>query len=128
MEPAAPTSIAPGALSGDVAALAARSLGASSLPAMQLLATEGGRATLSNVVSCALPRGASITTIARDGTPYAFAGSAGVAPGWAAHPPTFAERARVAACLHVPARRRSPPSIVQIARLAGVKTPSQTPR
>jgi hypothetical protein len=83
----------------DAAALAGRGLTASSLPEIQLLATPGGRDLLSRVVSCALPRGAAITAITRDGTPYSFAGALGLAPGWAHHAPTTDERRRVTACM-----------------------------
>lgn len=83
----------------EAAGLAGRGLAASSLPELQLLATARGRALLSHVVSCALPRGAAITAITRDGTPYSFAGALGLAPGWADHAPTREEHRRVAACV-----------------------------
>jgi hypothetical protein len=93
----APASHPAGAL--DTAALARRSLGGSSLAEMQLLASPAGRDALSHVVACALPDGASLTAIARDGTPYSFTGRAGLAPGWAQRPATADERARVTACV-----------------------------
>jgi len=83
----------------DTSALASHSLGVNSLPQMQLLATENGREALSRIVSCALPRGASITAITRDGTPYSFTGGAGLAPGWAEHAPSASERTLVTACV-----------------------------
>ena len=49
----------------DTAALGAHSLAVNSLPEMQLLASASGREVLSRIVSCALPRGASITAINR---------------------------------------------------------------
>jgi hypothetical protein len=98
----APAGSAAASLGRDAAALTHRSLGGSSLAAMQLLASADGRTALASVVACALPAGASITVIARDGTPYSFTGSAGVDPGWAQHAPSLAERQRVAACLARP--------------------------
>jgi hypothetical protein len=89
----------PAAPAPDAAALAGRSLATGSLPQLQLLATPGGRDLLARVVSCALPRGAAFTAINRDGTPYSFAGALGLAPGWADHAPTGAERRRVDDCL-----------------------------
>lgn len=80
--------------------LVGKSLSANSLPEIRLLSTPAGRAALSNVVACALPAGASISAIAADGTPYAFAGEAGLAPGWIGHAPTAGERQRVASCIH----------------------------
>ena len=88
-----------GAPALDPAMLAGRGLGASSLPAVQLVSTARGRAFLASVVSCALPRGAAITAITPAGTPYSFAGARGLAPGWAEHAPTSAERQQVAACV-----------------------------
>ena len=84
----------------DAAVLAGRGLGSSSLPALQLLATPHGREFLSQVVSCALPPGAAITAINREGMPFQFTGALGLAPGWADHAPTGAERQRVTECLH----------------------------
>jgi len=96
----------------DTAMLAGRGLAASSLPAVQLISTARGRAFLSSVVSCALPRGAAITAITPDGMPYSFAGARGLAPGWADHAPTGAERQQVAACIEgrtaVPAAPAAP--------------------
>jgi hypothetical protein len=94
--PAAPT--APAA-ELDAGALAAHSLGVNSLPGMRLLASAHGRDVLARVVSCALPRGATITTITRSGTPYSFTGDAGLAPAWARRAVTPAEHRRVAACV-----------------------------
>jgi len=84
----------------DASALASRSLASGSLPRIQLLETSGGRDLLARVVSCALPRGAKITTIDRTGTPYSFAGTLGLAPGWADHAPSSTERRRVDDCLN----------------------------
>ena len=67
-EPAPDASDAPTA-QVDTAALGAHSLAVNSLPEMQLLASSSGREVLSRIVSCALPRGASITAINRSGTP-----------------------------------------------------------
>jgi hypothetical protein len=85
----------------DTADLARRSLSASSLPQMQLLATPAGRDVLAHVVACALPQGAAITTITRDGTPYSFSGRLGLAPDWAHHAPAAREHQRVAACVRI---------------------------
>jgi hypothetical protein len=101
----------------DTAMLAGRGLGASSLPAIQLVSTARGRAFLASVVSCALPRGAAITAITPAGTPYSFAGARGLAPGWAEHAPTSAERRQVAACVEdhgqaaAPAAPATPPAV-----------------
>jgi len=81
------------------AELAGRSLAADSLPEIQLLSTGHGRELLSRVVSCALPRGASLRLLGRDGTPYSFSGALGLAPGWADHAPSAAERSRVTGCV-----------------------------
>jgi hypothetical protein len=88
-------------------ALATFSLSVNSLPEMRLLATPYGRDVLSHIVSCALPRGASITAITSDGTPYWFAGSAGLAPAWVQRAPTADEHQRVTACVlaRAPLRR-----------------------
>jgi hypothetical protein len=83
----------------DASVLAGRSLGSGSLPQLQLLASRDGRYLLARVVSCALPRGATITTITRDGTPYSFTGDLGLAPGWADHAPSGNERRRVDDCV-----------------------------
>jgi hypothetical protein len=83
----------------DASVLAGRSLGSGSLPQLQLLASRDGRDLLARVVSCALPRGATITTITRDGTPYSFTGDLGLAPGWAEHAPSSIERRRVSDCV-----------------------------
>jgi hypothetical protein len=83
----------------DAGALAAHSLGGSSLAEMQLLATSDGRDVLSRVVSCALPAGASITAINPHGTPYSFMGKLGLAPDWAQRPATANERHRVTDCV-----------------------------
>ena len=83
----------------DTASLAAHSLSVNSLPEMRLLASASGRDVLSRVVSCALPRGASITAITSSGTPYSFTGSAGLAPHWAQRAATAQERSRVTACV-----------------------------
>lgn len=80
-------------------ALAARSLGVSSLPQIQMLASDEGRRVLSTVIACALPAGTTVTAVARDGAPFQFVGRLGLAPGWADHAPTAAERLRVAACV-----------------------------
>jgi hypothetical protein len=92
-EPAAVT------LEHDALGLAGRSLDAGSLPQMRLVATPSGREVFARVVSCALPPGAAITAIGRDGTPYSFTGALGLAPSWAQHAPTGAERGRVIACI-----------------------------
>lgn len=83
----------------DTSVLAGRSLGSGSLPQLQLLASRGGRALMARVVSCALPRGSSITTITREGTPYSFTGDLGLAPGWADHAPSRTEQRRVSDCV-----------------------------
>jgi hypothetical protein len=83
------------------AALAGRSLSAGSLPRMELLTTADGRDQLAHIVACALPRGASITAITRDGTPYSFTGVLGLAPSWAQHAPSKTEQHRVTACVLV---------------------------
>jgi hypothetical protein len=83
----------------DTAALGARSLAVNSLSEMQLLATSSGREALSRIVSCALPRGASITAINSNGTPYSFTGSRGLAPQWAQRAATSVEQHRVTACV-----------------------------
>src|SRR5262245_31142417 len=75
----------PATAAPDASVLASRSLGSGSLPQIQLLATPDGRDLMARVVSCALPRGAKITTINRNGTPYSFVGALGLAPGWADH-------------------------------------------
>lgn len=93
--PTMPAPIAP----LDTSALGRHSLAASSLPEMRLLATPFGRDVLAQVVSCALPRGASLTTINRDGTPFKFPGEHGLAPGWAQRPATPREHADVTRCL-----------------------------
>jgi hypothetical protein len=90
----------------DASVLAGRSLGHGALPQLQLLASRDGRDLMARVVSCALPRGTSITTITRDGTPYSFTGDVGLAPGWADHAPSNSERRRVSDCV----RARSLPS------------------
>ena len=94
-QPTMPAAIAP----LDTRALAHHGLAASSLPEMRLLATPFGRDVIAHVVACALPRGSSLTTIDRDGTPYSFVGEHGLAPGWAQRPPTPAEHADVARCM-----------------------------
>jgi len=83
----------------DASVLANRSLGSGSLPRVQLLETAHGRDLMARVVSCALPSGAAITAINREGTPYSFVGALGLAPGWADHAPSSAERRRVDDCL-----------------------------
>ncbi|HSR95881.1 MAG TPA: hypothetical protein VLM79_02370, partial [Kofleriaceae bacterium] len=83
----------------DTTALGAHSLAVNSLPEMQLLATSSGREVLSRIVSCALPRGASITAINRNGTPYSFTGNQGLAPQWAQRAATSVEQHRVTACM-----------------------------
>jgi hypothetical protein len=85
----------------DASALASHSLSASSLARMQLVSTPDGRAMLSHVVACALPRGTSITAITRDGTPYSFAGRLGLAPAMAQHAPSQLEQDRLRACVVV---------------------------
>ena len=79
--------------------LARASLQGSSLAKQQLVASQAGRALLTRLVSCALPAGTSITGVATDGTPYQFAGHLGLAPTWADHPASAAERGRIAACV-----------------------------
>jgi len=99
-EPSDDTIPAPAAAPAlDTSVLAGRSLGSGSLPQLQLLGSRDGRDLLARVVSCALPRGASITTITRDGTPYSFTGDLGLAPGWADHAPSSTERRRVNDCV-----------------------------
>ena len=98
--PTASTPSAAATVSREIEMLASKSLSANSLPEIRLLSTAGGRAALSNVVACALPAGTSIGAIAADGSPSAFAGRIGLAPGWVGHAPTAAERKRVAACVH----------------------------
>jgi hypothetical protein len=97
---AADASDAPEIALDDATPLAGRGLSSGSLPQIQLLGTPRGRELMSRVVSCALPRGAAVTAITRDGTPYSFTGELGLAPGWADHAPTGAERSRVTDCLH----------------------------
>jgi hypothetical protein len=98
-EPAAATSETAAALEHDALGLTSRSLDAGSLSQMRLVATAGGREVFARVVSCALPADAAITAIGRDGTPYSFTGALGLAPSWAQHAPTGAERGRVIACI-----------------------------
>jgi hypothetical protein len=93
------TEPATAALEHDALGLTGRSLETGSLPQMRLVATASGREVLARVVSCALPAGAAITAIGRDGTPYSFAGALGLAPSWTQHAPTGAERGRVIACI-----------------------------
>jgi hypothetical protein len=95
----APESAPPSPTPVDAAVLTAHRLGGSSLSEMRLLATPDGRDTLSLAVSCALPAGASITAIASDGTPYTFAGRAGLAPAWMQRTPTAGERRHIVACV-----------------------------
>lgn len=87
------------AAQSDTAALGAHSLAVNSLAEMRLLGTSSGREVLSRIVSCALPRGASITAINRNGTPYSFTGSRGLAPEWAQRAATAGEQYRVVACV-----------------------------
>ena len=96
------------AVAREQTALSRRSLASSSLPAMRLIASARGREALSRVVSCALPRGAALTAIGGDGTPYSFAGALGLAPGWAQHAPSGDERRRVAECLRARAVGSTP--------------------
>jgi hypothetical protein len=99
--PAAPAAAqAPELALDDATPLAGRGLSSGSLPQIQLLGTPRGRELMSRVVSCALPHGAAVTAITRDGTPYSFTGELGLAPGWADHAPTGDERRRVTDCLH----------------------------
>ncbi|HEX3762402.1 MAG TPA: hypothetical protein VHW23_27060 [Kofleriaceae bacterium] len=79
--------------------LAVRGLDTGSLPEIQLLSTRHGRDLLSRVVACALPRGAALRLLGRDGTPYSFTGALGLAPGWAGHAPSVGERRRVTDCV-----------------------------
>lgn len=95
-EPSDDTTLAPAL---DATVLAGRSLGSGSLPQLQLLASPNGRDLMARVVSCALPRGASITTITRNGMPYSFTGDLGLAPGWADHAPSSTEQRRVSECV-----------------------------
>jgi hypothetical protein len=95
--PAAPHTPAPAPL--DASELAAYSLAVGSLATMRLVATPHGRKVLSRIVSCALPRGTSVTAITRSGVPYSFAGDAGLAPGWARRPATHDEHQRVTGCV-----------------------------
>ncbi len=98
-----PTPVAPPSFSRtaqlEAAALAAHSLGVNSLSEMQLLTTPAGREILARMVSCALPRGVSITAITHTGTPYSFSGRAGLAPGWAQRPANASERHLVNDCM-----------------------------
>lgn len=95
------------ALERDTAELAQRGLVGSSLPELRLLATASGREMLSRVVACALPRGAAITAITRNGTPYSFTGALGLFPDWTSHAPSAEARRRIASCVrakaHAPA-------------------------
>lgn len=102
---AEPTDEVVSAATLDASALASRGLATGSLPRVQLLASPRGRALMSKVVSCALPRGAAITAITGDGTPYSFAGAIGLAPGWAHHAPSSDERRRVDDCVRARAAR-----------------------
>jgi hypothetical protein len=106
-EPAAVTPAPPVTLAPLVTTLATHSLGVNSLTEMRLLATPHGRDVMSRIVSCALPRGESLTAITSDGTPYTFAGGAGHPPGWMQRKPTADEHRRVTACLQAqsPLRR-----------------------
>jgi hypothetical protein len=79
--------------------LAGRGLGTGSLSEIQLLSSRNGRDLLSHVVACALPRGAALRLLGRDGTPYSFIGALGLAPGWAGHAPSAGERRRVTDCV-----------------------------
>lgn len=83
----------------DTTALSYRSLSGSSLPALQLLASDAGRDLFAHVVACALPAGATLTAIDRAGAPHSFSGSAGLAPSWAARPATVAQREEVTTCV-----------------------------
>ena len=98
-EESTPEATLPVSAETDTATLATHSLAVNSLPEMRLLATESGREVLSRVVSCALPRGASITAITSSGTPYSFTGKVGLAPDWAQRAATAHERSRVIACV-----------------------------
>src|SRR5262245_4652607 len=90
----APEPVAAAATQSNTAALGAHSLSVNSLPEMRLLATSSGREVLSRIVSCALPRGATITAINGSGTPYSFSGSRGLAPEWAQRAATTGEQHR----------------------------------
>ncbi|HEY0191877.1 MAG TPA: hypothetical protein VGC42_12235 [Kofleriaceae bacterium] len=81
------------------AQLIAHRLGGSSMAHIALLATPGGRDLLGHAIACALPYGASFTAIDRDGTPFTFTGSLGLAPAWPARATTSAERASLGLCL-----------------------------
>lgn len=109
--PPASDALPTGAPQREAAALAVHSLSVNSLPAMRLLATPAGRNVLSRVVSCALPRGAKITAITSSGTPYSFAGHAGLAPAWAQRPATTGERHRVTACVLGQPIETAPPAV-----------------
>jgi len=98
-ESAPDATAAPAATQVDTSALGAHSLAVNSLSEMQLLATSSGREVLSRIVSCALPRGASITAINSSGTPYSFTGSRGLAPQWAQRAATAGEQHRVTDCV-----------------------------
>lgn len=89
----------PGAAPTLATTLPRHSLGGSSLAALQLVSTPHGRTLFSDIVACALPSGATLTTIDRAGVPFSFAGERGLAPAWADRPATADERARVTACL-----------------------------
>ncbi|HEU4731798.1 MAG TPA: hypothetical protein VFT22_28070 [Kofleriaceae bacterium] len=106
---APPAPAPPAPAPADASALVAHRLGLHSLPAMQLLATPRGRDLLAGAISCALPAGASITAITSDGTPYSFAGNAGLAPAWERRAPGAGERRRLIACVraHQPAAFRA---------------------
>lgn len=81
------------------AQLITQRLGGSSMSHMALLATPGGRELMAQAVACALPSGASFTTLDRNGAPFTFTGSLGLAPAWTSRATTTDERDRLTVCL-----------------------------
>ena len=79
--------------------LGANKLGANSLATTDMMATADSREVFSYVVGCALPAGQNIVAKNSAGVSYTFAGSVGLAPGWATRVPTVSERRWVSACL-----------------------------
>ena len=69
------------------------------LTANGLLLSADGRNTMSYLVRCALPAGATITQNDKYGTPYTFAGEIGVAPQWATGACDQACQEQISACV-----------------------------
>jgi hypothetical protein len=78
--------------------LGAGAMSAAVLSQSELARTADGRDVLSYIVSCALPDGAQ-TSATVGGVRYTFAGSIGLAAGWATRIPTVSERRWVTACV-----------------------------